>query len=120
MVPSAFSGPRLAPPDQRHRRDGHDPRHQSRVDVLGLQVSEQARNLLGQAGQPAQQPDHGTGRRGDRHPPPMPAEPARIGIVVPLAPERDHSDEHQAGNRAERPQGHGVTHQDPEIPLLDG
>ena len=104
--------------DQRHRRDGHDPRHQSRVDVLGFQVLDQAGNLLGQPGQAAQQADHGTGRRGDRHPPPVPAEPARVGIAVPLAPELDHSDEHQAGERAEHPEDHRVTHQHPELPLL--
>ena len=104
--------------DQRHRRDGHDPRHQPRVDVLGLQVGEQARKLLGQAGQAAQQPHHDAGRRGDRDPPPVPAEPARIRIGVPLTPELDHPDEHQAGERAEHPQGHRVPHQHPELPLL--
>ena len=118
MAPSAFSGPRLAPPISDTVETATIPGTSRGSTCSVLQVGEQARNLLGQAGQTAQQPDDGTGRRGDRHPPPMPAEPARIGVAVPLAPERDHSDEHQAGDRAEHPQGHRVTHQDPELPLL--
>jgi hypothetical protein len=114
MVPSAEAGAT----DQRHRRDDRDPRHQSRVDVLGFQVLEQAGNLLGQAGQAAQPADHDTGRRGDRDPPPVPAEPARMRIAVPLAPELDHSDEDQAGERAEHPEHDRPAHQDPELPLL--
>ena len=103
-------------PDQRHHRDGHDPRHQSRVDVPGLQVVEQAGGLPGQAGQPPQQADRDAGRGGDRHPPPVPAEPARMGIAVPLAPALITPDENQAGERAEHPEGHRVPHEHPEFP----
>jgi hypothetical protein len=45
--------------------------------MLAFQVGEQAGDLLGQARQAAQQPDHDTGRRGDRHPP-----PGRIGSIT--------------------------------------
>ena len=104
--------------DQRHRRDDRDPRHQPRVDVPLLQIGDQAGDLLGQARQAAQQPHDDTGPRGDRHPPPLPAEPARIGIDIPAAPEPDHSHEHQTGERAEHPQGHRVPHEHPELPIL--
>ena len=104
--------------DQRHRRDGRDPRHHPRVDMPLLQIGDQAGNLLGQAHQPAQQPHDDTGARGDRHPPPLPAEPARIGIDIPAAPEPDHPHEHQTGERAEHPQGQRISHEHPELAIL--
>jgi hypothetical protein len=106
------------PPDQRHRRDRGDPRNQPRVDMLAFQVGEQARYLLGQTHQTTQQPNPDTGRRGDRHPPPLPAEPTRIGIGVPLAAEVNHTHEYQTRECAEDPESDRVAHQGPELPLL--
>ena len=103
--------------NQRHRRDGHGPRHQSRVEVLGSQVVEQAGNLPGQPGQPPQQASHDAGRRGGRHPPPVPAEPAGAEIGAPAVPELDYPQGNQPGEGAEHPEGGRVTNEHPELPL---
>jgi hypothetical protein len=85
--------------------------------MLLFQVGDQARNLVRQPGQPPQQADHDTGRCGDRDPPPVPAEPARIESVYHLPPTLT-SQEHQAGDRADNPQGDRVGDEDPEFPRL--
>ena len=84
------------------------------TNVPVLQVLEQAGYVLGQVRQAAQQPDGDTGRCGDRHPPPLAPEPARIRIGVPLASVGNHAHEDQAGEGAEDPENDRVSHQRPE------
>ena len=87
---STFSGPTLAPPISDTAETATVPGTSPRVDALGLQVVEQAGNLLGQAGQSPQQANHDAGRGGDRHPPPVTAEPPWTGIGVPPSPVLDY------------------------------
>ena len=57
MEPSAFSGPRLAPPISDTAETATIAGHRARVDVFVLQVGDQAGSLVGQVGQPAEQAD---------------------------------------------------------------
>ena len=104
--------------DERDGRDGHDGWDRARLDAFVLQVSNQARRLVGQVGQPAEETDEETGGGGDHDPPPLAAEPARVWIGVPVVADADHSHEQQSRDGTERAERDRVEHQCPQRPGL--
>lgn len=72
--------------DQRHCRDGHDPRHRSAVNMRVLEVFDEARDPGRKVRQPAEEADHDSRARRDTQSPPMPTEPPRIRNYVPVVP----------------------------------
>ena len=83
--------------------------------MRALEVFDQARDLGGKVGQPAQEADHDSRGRRDAHPPPLPAEPPRIRNRVPVVPEPDQSHEQKGGACAEDAEPERIRHQHPEL-----
>ena len=109
MAPRAFSGPRLAPPISDTAETTAIPGTKRGSTCPSFRSAIRPGISSGRRVRRRSKPHDDTGPRGDRHPPPLPAEPARIGIDIPAAPEPDHSHEHQTGERAEHPEGHRDT-----------
>ena len=118
--PSAFSGPRLAPPISDTAETATIPGTDRGSTCRVLEVLEQARDPGGRWVRRRSSPTTTPARRRDRHPPPMPAEPARIRIRVPVAPEPDHSDEHQAGDMRRTPRARAHTPSAPRTAASEG
>ena len=116
ILPSASSGPRLAPPASDTSETATAFRTVEGSTRWSLQLLDGAGQLGREPKQPPKHADEHPGRRGHRHPPEAPVQPA--GVLRKREPEvgpaLDQPQERQAGEREHDPEQRRIPHQPPE------